>query len=150
VFKEVTPCGRLIGPLLIIALVLPLATTAFGQPVTTKSFSPSTIPVGGGSTLSFTVNNPSTTAVLTGVQFSDTFPAGLVVANPTGVTGGCPTSSGIVSASPGGNTVGFAIADNFNPSETCTFSVNVVATTVGVKINSTGPVQSSAGAGAPG
>jgi uncharacterized repeat protein (TIGR01451 family) len=129
--------------------VLPLATTAFGQPITTKVFSPSTITVGGASTLSFAINNPSMDVTLTGVSFTDTLPSGLVVASPSGVTGSCSGgSSAVVSVSANGATIGFSAT--LTPNSGCNFSVNILATTVGIENHSTGPVASSAGAGAPG
>jgi len=49
-----------------------------------KSFSPNPVAVGVSSTLSFAVNNPNVIAV--DASFTDTLPAGLVVAATPGVT----------------------------------------------------------------
>src|SRR5262249_61521889 len=56
--------------------------TVVAPPTISKMCGPSTIPLGGSTTLSFTVNNPNTTAAgdLSGVAFTDTLPAGLTVA----------------------------------------------------------------------
>jgi hypothetical protein len=126
-----------------------LSGAALAQPVTAKGFTPSTIAVGGTTTLTFDVVNPSTTVTLTGVGFTDTLPAGLVIATPNGITGFCTGgSSGVASGNSGGNTTSLS-GTTLVPSSHCTYSVNVTATTPGVKINSTGIVSSSAGAGAP-
>lgn len=54
-----------------------------------KSFTPSTIPAGGVSTLKINLGNPNTGA-LSGYHFSDTLPAGMTVANPpNAATSGC-------------------------------------------------------------
>src|SRR5689334_25282991 len=53
---------------------------AQGLPLTmAKSFSPSTVPVGGTSTttMTVTITNPNASSV-SGISFSDTYPAGLV------------------------------------------------------------------------
>jgi uncharacterized repeat protein (TIGR01451 family) len=55
--------------------VLKVLTT----PTISKAFSPSAIPTGGASTLTLTITNPNT-AALSGLDFTDTFPANLVVA----------------------------------------------------------------------
>jgi uncharacterized repeat protein (TIGR01451 family) len=137
-------------PLAILALVLPLATAALGQPVTTKVFNPSTITVGGKSTITFDATNPSTTVTLTGVTFTDNLPAGLVVASPNNINGFCTGgSAGVANGNSGGTTTSL-LNTTLVPSSHCTYSIDVLATTAGVKNNSTGPVGSSAGAGAPG
>jgi uncharacterized repeat protein (TIGR01451 family) len=127
-----------------------LSEAALAQPVTTKSFAPSTIAVGGTVTLTFDVVNPSTTVTLTGVAFTDTLPAGLLIATPANLNGFCTGgSSGVASGSSGGNTTSLSNT-TLVPSSHCTYNINVTATTPGVKINSTGAVSSSAGPGAAG
>src|SRR5262249_57784188 len=56
--------------------------TVVAPPTISKMFGASTIPLGGSTTLSFTVNNPNTTAAgdLSGVAFTDTLPAGFTLA----------------------------------------------------------------------
>jgi hypothetical protein len=98
----------------------------------TKSFGVASIIVGGTTSLSFSIH-----ANIGGVgdSFTDTLPSGLVVATPNGFNGlgsGC-TTGGTVTANPGSSSVGFAGVIFFD--ETCTFSVNVTATTPGVKLN---------------
>lgn len=64
--------------LLLVACASPLL--AQGLPLTmSKSFSPSTVPVGGAATttMTVTITNPNAFSV-SGIAFSDTYPAGLV------------------------------------------------------------------------
>ena len=65
--------------------------TAIAPPVLAKAFTPSTINAGGTSTISITITNPNPSGTLTGVAFSDVFPAGLsVAATPNTIIGaGC-------------------------------------------------------------
>ncbi len=124
---------------------------AVAQPVTTKSFAPSTVLLGGATTVSFKITNPSTTTTLTGVAFTDTLTNGLVIANPTGITGSCNAgSSAVVTTIAGGTSIGFSGGTLTAPGS-CQFSVNLVAPNTSVIINNTtGPVASSAGPGAAG
>ncbi|MBK9339678.1 MAG: DUF11 domain-containing protein [Rhodoferax sp.] len=54
-------------------------------PTLTKAFSPTSISIGGTSTLTFTVSNPALNPAQT-VSFTDTLPAGLRVASAPNVT----------------------------------------------------------------
>src|SRR5262249_10088977 len=65
-------------------------------PMITKGFSPSSILTGGTSTLSFTITNPNTSIGLTGIQFTDSLPAGLT-APDTPSTSACGGSYSISS-----------------------------------------------------
>ena len=108
-------------------------------PSIAKSFTPSSVPFGGTSTMSFTITNPNAVA-LTGLAFSDTFPAGLVVASPPAVADTCGFASGLpvagaTSFSVGGGTVA--------ASTSCIFEVHATAATPGALINSSSGVSSS-------
>src|SRR5262249_50310503 len=84
-----------------------------------------------------TLPNPNAACALTGVGFGDSLPAGLAVANPNGLTGSCGAgtiTTGTVSGSSVVNLSGGTIAAGGS----CTFSVNVVGTTGGHKVNTTG------------
>jgi hypothetical protein len=68
----------LLTTLVVVACAPPLLAQAL--PLTmAKSFSPSTVPVGGTSTttMTVTITNPNASSV-SGIAFSDTYPAGLV------------------------------------------------------------------------
>ena len=115
--------------------------TVVAPPTLAKVFAPDQIPLGGTSTLTFTVTNPNSTVMLTGIGFTDTLPAGLVVATPNGVTGTC---SGTVTAIAGSNSISLSGA-SLAANGSCTFSVNVVGTAAGVLVNTTGAITSTEG-----
>ena len=108
-------------------------------PTISKSFAVPSIPLNGTTALSFTITNPSAdpAATLTGVAFSDTLPAGLVVATPNGLTGSCP--SGTISAVAGSHSISLSGA-TLAPSASCTFAVNVKGVVGGTQNNVTGNV----------
>ncbi|HET9577237.1 MAG TPA: hypothetical protein VFP44_05380, partial [Usitatibacter sp.] len=112
--------------------------TAQGAPTAAKAFTPSTIATNGTSVLTITVTNPNTSS-LTGVTFTDNYPAGLAnTGTPAAAIGGAGCS-GTVSASPGGASV--ALSGGVVPaSSSCTITVNVTASTPGSYLNSTGAI----------
>ena len=116
--------------------------TVVAPPAISKAFGASTIAVNGTTSLTFTITNPAANTVAeSGVAFSDSFPAGLVVANPNGLSNTC---GGTPSAAAGATTVGLT-GGTVAISSTCTLSVNVTGTTSGVKDNTTGAVSSTNG-----
>jgi uncharacterized repeat protein (TIGR01451 family) len=106
--------------------------TVVAPPTISKAFNPTSIPVGGVSTLTFTINNPNTTAALTGVSFTDNLPAGVEVAATPNVVGVC---SGTVTAPAGAGVISLS-GGSIAASGSCTISVDVTATTAGAKNNS--------------
>lgn len=126
--------------------VLPVGI-AFAQrpfpPTISKAFAAATMPLNGSTTLTFTLTNPNASA-LSGVAFTDSLPAGMVVATPNGAAGDC---GGTITATAGATSIsltGASLAGNV----TCTFSVNVTGTTAGLKDNVTDTVTSvESGAG---
>ncbi len=117
--------------------------TVVSPPSIAKAFSPNPIAVGGVSTLTFTITNPNAGTSLTGVAFTDTFPAGLqVAATPNATTTGCGSPTFAPSA--GNTSVSFS-GGTIAASGTCTVTVNVTATTGGAKVNTTGNVTSTNG-----
>lgn len=116
------------------------------QPSISKAFAPTFIAPGAQATLTFTLTNPNS-GPLTGLSFSDNFPAGLVVANPAGVTNNCSTP-GTVVATPGSGAVsvsGLGMATVGS----CTISVKVTSATANLYPNTTGILSSfEMGAGA--
>lgn len=116
-----------------------------------KSFSPATIDVGGVAQLTLTVSNPAANPVaLTGVNFSDTYPSGLINAATPNAQVSCTagsTAGTITGGTAGGNSVGMTGA-TLNPNGSCTVTVNVTSNTVGNYTNTTGNVGSgNAGTG---
>ncbi len=115
--------------------------TVVAPPTITKSFSPTSIPVGGVSTLSLTLTNPNASVTLTGVSFSDTMPSGMQVANPAGIGSTC---SGTWNATPGDTFLNFG-GGTLPPGSSCTLTVNVTSITAGTENNVTNPPQSNEG-----
>ena len=111
----------------------------------TKAFADSNIQLFGPNTtsLSFTITN-NTAVTQTGIAFSDTLPAGLIVATPNGVNiGTCAGAT--VTAVAGTNSVALSnltLAANAS----CTFSVNVSGTAIGVFVNTTSIITAASGA----
>ena len=102
-------------------------------PFIVKAFGAASIALYGSTSLTFTIANQAQgSGALTGVGFTDTLPAGLVVATPNGLTGSC--GGGTITAIAGAGSVslsGAALAANGS----CTFAVNVKGTSAGLKNN---------------
>jgi uncharacterized repeat protein (TIGR01451 family) len=111
-------------------------------PSISKSFAPTSVPVGGSTSLSFTINNPNSSKTLTGIGFSDTLPGGLVVSTPNGLTESC--GGGTITATQGTNAISLSGA-TLPASSSCTFSVNVTGTAAGNQNNTTSNVTSTEG-----
>ncbi len=118
------------------------SVTVVGPPVISKTFGAASIPLNGSTSLSFKIQNSNTTTTLTGVGFSDTLPAGLVISTPNGQTGTC--GGGTITATAGTNTISLSGA-SLAASASCTFSVNVTGITAGLQNNTTGNVTSTEG-----
>jgi len=113
---------------------------AQSPPTISKSFSAATVSLNGSVTLTFTLSNPNPATDLTGVGFSDDMPAGLLIANPDSLGGTCDTS--VVTLSPTNiSLVGAVLPAN----SSCTLSIDVLATTAGDQVNTTGAVTSLEG-----
>lgn len=116
--------------------------TVTAAPSISDAVNPTAIPLGGVSTLTFTIVNPgANTAAATGVTFSDTLPSGLVVAAPNGLTNSC---AGTAAATAGGTSIsltGGSIAVN----SSCSLAVNVTGTAAGTLTITSGVVSSTNG-----
>jgi uncharacterized repeat protein (TIGR01451 family) len=117
--------------------------TVATAPSIAKSFGATSLGLSGSTSLTFTITNANSTLAMTGVTFADALPAGLVVATPNGLAGACGT--GTVSAPAGAQSVSLA-GGTVAASGSCSFSINVTATSPGTKVNTTGSV-SAANAG---
>ena len=114
---------------------------AHSQPLFTKKFSGSAVP-GGVVTLTFTIDNSAGVASATSLDFTDNLPAGVTIANPVNASTTCTTGtltavsgSGVISYT--GGTVGAGTI--------CEISVDVTSSTVGMHVNTSGDLTSSAG-----
>ncbi|HTC95383.1 MAG TPA: carboxypeptidase regulatory-like domain-containing protein [Terriglobales bacterium] len=111
-------------------------------PTISKSFGAPRIAVTGTASLSFTISNPNAGTTLTGIAFSDTLPAGLVINTPNGLSGSC--GGGTITATQNTNVISLSGA-SLAASGSCTFSVNVLGTAGGDQNNTTGNVTSTEG-----
>ncbi|GAA0724599.1 hypothetical protein [Dokdonella soli] len=120
-----------------ILLAIAFTTPSFGQSLAltmSKSFTPSSVQVGGTqtTTMTVTVTNPNSFTV-TGIGFSDTYPAGLV-----------PDLIGSYTCGPGFasfNGSGWAFSGvTLGPGASCSVPILMHATTVGSITNTTSSV----------
>ena len=114
--------------------VLKVLTT----PTINKAFLPTAIPVGGASTLTLTITNPNSTS-LSGLTFTDNFPANLVVAATPNIVSTCggtftPAPADVIIDLAGGTVAANA---------TCTLSVDVTSSLAGAYSNTSGGVAST-------
>jgi uncharacterized repeat protein (TIGR01451 family) len=116
--------------------------TVLSAPIISKTFGAASIPLNGSTSLSFTVQNNNAGTPLSGIGFTDTFPAGLVISNPTGQTGTC--GAGTITAIAGANFVSLAGA-TLASNSSCTFSVNITGIATGAQNNVTSNVTSAQG-----
>ncbi|HEY6352018.1 MAG TPA: choice-of-anchor D domain-containing protein [Candidatus Angelobacter sp.] len=116
--------------------------TVVSPPTLTKVFGAASIPLNGTTSLSFTINNPNSSTTLTGIGFSDTLPAGLIVSAPNGLTGSC--GAGTITATQGTSVISLSGA-SLAAGGTCTFAVNVTGIAAGTQNNTSGNVTSVEG-----
>ncbi len=109
-----------------------------------KAFAPTTIDVGGISTLTFTIDNGANGAPATGLGFVDDLPVGLEVAGTPNASTTC--TGGTLTATVGATSVSYS-GGSAATSSSCTISVDVTGTTSGTKVNTTGALASSVGSG---
>ncbi len=119
---------------------LAVSTVGFAAPLFTKAFNPSTISIGGTSTLTFTITNQDLLAE-TNIGFTDTFPVSIATASPAGLTSSC---GGLVVATSNNVTLS---GGALNVGASCTITVNVVGISPGIQTNITSTISSSTGVG---
>ncbi|MEU7524324.1 hypothetical protein AB0A74_01160 [Saccharothrix sp. NPDC042600] len=112
-----------------------------------KEFSPTAVPTGGVTTLTFTLTNTDDLLAKPGTSWTDTLPAGLVVASPANATTTC--ANGSVTATAGGTTAAYR-ADLLAGQASCTLSVDVTSAAAGTYTNSAANVGSPVGVLLPG
>lgn len=111
-------------------------------PTVAKAFGVAALPLNGSTTLTFNVANRNAGTALSGIGFTDTLPAGLVVATPNGASGSC--GGGAIAALAGSDTIDLSGATLAAASH-CVFAVNVTGTAAGAKDNTTGAIASTNG-----
>ncbi len=116
-----------------------LNVTAAPAPGFMKAFSPDTIDQGDISTLTFTINNSGNLIEASDLNFSDPFPAGMVVADPPN---GSNTCGGDITAVAEDTSFSFANG-TVDAGGTCTVQIDVRATDYGPLLNTSGDLDSS-------
>src|SRR5439155_1431161 len=102
-----------------------------------KAFSPIAIDVGGTSTLTFTLANSAGNPAQSGINFTDTLPANVVVAAAPALTTTCPSGTGVVTAAAGSGTVTVTGASIGAAQASCVITVNVTSSVIGGPYNNT-------------
>ncbi len=141
---EVNVRRLLVG--LVLAIFACFSGAAFAFSVS-ASFSPGSIPVNGATRLTFTLYNNAGVAG-TGVAFTDTLPAGLVIATPNGLDGNC---LGTITANSGTTTISLSGGSIPGAGLSCEIFLNIIGTTAGQYTNTTSAITSTnEGTGAAG
>ncbi len=111
-----------------------------GAPIIVTTFGTGSVPMKGSVSLTFSIINPNPGKTLSGISFANSLPAGLSVGTPNGLVGSC--GGGTVTAAVNSSFVtlaGATLAGNGS----CAFSVNVTASSAGLKSNTTSAISSS-------
>jgi uncharacterized repeat protein (TIGR01451 family) len=150
-FGSISPAGLLTIPSANLTANANITCTIVDTrgPTLTKAFSPSIVAPGVASTLTFTLTNSTGNPAQSGLGFTDTFPAGLVVATPLTVTNTCGGSifrSGTVTAVAAGDP-GIALSGGAIASGTasCTIAIKVSSATAGSYTNGAAQISGLAG-----
>lgn len=97
----------------------------------TKDFSPATILVGQTATMSLELNNTAEAPQHTGLAFTETLPAGLVLASAPAAS----QCNGTVTGAAGGNTITVTGARLAQGLESCVITATVTSSTAGTYVN---------------
>lgn len=97
-----------------------------------QAFGAPSVNVGQSTSLTYTISNPNAGTAASGMGFTNTLPAGLVVATPNALTNSC---GGSVTAAPGSSSIQLS-GGSLAASSNCSIVVNVTATTSGTFNNS--------------
>lgn len=114
-------------------------------PSITKIFDKSSIPLNGPAVLTFTISNPNT-AALTGVNFNDVLPAGLVISNPNGLSPVTGCNGTVPAAVAGSASISLAGA-TITGGGSCSFSISVTGVAAGLQTNTVTVADTTAGLG---
>lgn len=116
-----------------------LTVIAPEPPAFDKAFADAAVDQGVTTTLTFTIDNAANTIAATGLEFTDPFPAGLVVAGSPGVVNGC---GGTFTATAGDGQVALT-GGTVAGGDLCTIDVTVQALAFGTLDNTTSILTSS-------
>lgn len=121
----------------------PITIQAGGvPPLFSKTFMADAIGLGGISTLTFTIDNSANAIAATALDFTDSLPAGLLIASPSNASNTCV--DGTLTAVPGSGSVSYT-GGSIAAGSVCTVSVDVTATSIGAHVNVSGDLTSSLG-----
>lgn len=137
-FHPRAQAARATAVVALLMLHIPVAAVA-QQVFFSKQFSPATIGPGSTSRLAFHITNDDTVLPVTGLSFSDSLPAGVVISPFPNVSSDC---GGSVSAPAGGSTISFS-GGQLTRDTTCTIGVDVTSAVPGTHMNVTGDLTSS-------
>ncbi len=102
-------------------------------PGLSKSFSPSSIPIGNSSTLTITLSNPNAQAATLTAALVDNLPSGLTVASPSAAATTC--TGGTLTATPGSSSVSLGSGAQIPAGGSCSINVNVTGSAPGSYTN---------------
>ncbi|MGA7614318.1 MAG: hypothetical protein WBX15_03985 [Thermoanaerobaculia bacterium] len=111
-------------------------------PAFTKTFAPAVIPSGQVSTLTFTIDNSASGIAADNLEFSDSLPAGMVIASPANAATTC--TGGTLTATAGSGSVSYS-GGSVAAAATCTVQTDVTASGAGTFSNTSGALTSSLG-----
>lgn len=118
-------------------------TVTFSPPPTfAKSFSPDAVSTGAASTLTFTIDNAASAAPASSLDFTDNLPATITVAVPPGASTTC--IGGTLTAAAGSSVISYS-GGSAPAGASCTVTVDVVGSTPGSYLNTSGDLTSSLG-----
>lgn len=124
-----------------------LTVTAPGNPVLTKITAPNPVSVGASAVLTFTITNSTTTH--NDMGFTDTLPAGVVVATGGTFGGTCTSTTGTAlsrtTGTSGGRTTIVVAGVDLAGSASCTVTIPVTSNSVGSYANTSANISGLAG-----
>ena len=122
------------------------------RPGFSKSFAPSSLPMGGRSTLTYTIDNSANASALSSLVFTDNLPLGLEIADPANASTTCGGVDPTLTATTGTSVVSFSSIGALYPGfevllagATCSATVDVTATAAGMLDNVTSELMSNVG-----
>ncbi|SOE20701.1 hypothetical protein SAMN06298216_1186 [Spirosomataceae bacterium TFI 002] len=115
---------------------------SYSQPIFSSNFSPNTIGPGSVTTLTYTINNSSSSSGTRNLAFINNLPAGMTIANPAMVN----SSSNDVTITAVSGTSTIELSDGrIGIGDVITISVNVTSSTAGTHTNTTSDLTSDSG-----
>lgn len=115
-------------------------TVATNRPGFSKSLAPSSVTLGGRSTLTFTIDNTQNGGPASSLNFTDQLPPGLSIASPSNATTSCTAATLTVTPATGTiSQIGGFVLDG----ATCNVEVDVIGVAPGLHINVSSPLTNS-------